>query len=100
MARYDIDRFSQLVASEGFSNIYALPDGEMRNILCDDEALMQSGVRVLRQVLFGEESIPLRKEAAEERRLRVIERKQCQESEAAAQRAMEQEEMYEKPERE
>jgi hypothetical protein len=52
-----------VLASDGFINIYDLPDVEMRNILCDDEALMQFGFRFLRQVLFGEGSIPLRKEA-------------------------------------
>jgi hypothetical protein len=36
----------------------------------------------------------LRKEAAEERRLRLMERKQRHEAEAAARRAMEQDEMY------
>ncbi|MDH4134776.1 MAG: YkgJ family cysteine cluster protein [Gammaproteobacteria bacterium] len=94
MACYDIDRFSQFVASEGFSNIYDIPDVEMRNILVDDEALMQFAFRFLRQVLFGEESIPLRQEAAEERRLRLMERRQRMEAEAAARRAMESDEMY------
>jgi hypothetical protein len=94
MACYDIDRFSQFVASEGFSNIYDIPDVEMRNILVDDEALMQFAFRFLRQVLFGEESIPLRQEAAEERRARLMERRQRMEAEAAARRAMEQDEMY------
>jgi len=97
MVCYDIDRFSQFVASDGFSDIYDLPAQELKDILCDDNALMQFGFRFLRQVLFGEESIPLRKEAAEERRLRLMERKQRQEAEAAARRAMEQDEMYEDP---
>lgn len=100
MVCYDIDRFSQFVASEGFSNIYDLPDVEMRNILCDDEALMQFGFRFLRQVLFGEETIPLRQEAAEERRLRLVERQQRLEAEAAARRLMEQDEMYQAPDEE
>jgi hypothetical protein len=52
---------------------------------------------LLRQVLFGEESIPLRKEAAHERRLRHQEKIQRIETEAAARRAAEQDEMYENP---
>lgn len=97
MVCYDIDRFSQFVASVGFSDIYDLPAQEMKNILCDDVELMQFGFRLLRQVLFGEESIPLRKEAAHERRLRHQEKIQRIETEAAARRAAEQDEMYENP---
>ncbi|MDD2917574.1 YkgJ family cysteine cluster protein [Rhodoferax sp.] len=98
MVCYDIDRFSQFVASEGFSDIYDLPAQELKNILCDDLELMQFGFRFLRQVLFGEESIPLRKEAAQERHLRQQERRQRLETEAAAKRALEQDEMYSDPE--
>jgi len=97
MVCYDLDRFSQFVASDGFSDIYDLPAQEMKNILCDDVELMQFGFRLLRQVLFGEESIPLRKEAAHERRLRHQEKIQRMETESAARRAAEQDEMYENP---
>lgn len=98
MVCYDIDRFSQFVASEGFSDIYDLSAQEMLDILCDDTKLMQFGFRLLRQVLFGEESIPLRKEAAEQRRLRHLARRQRLETEAAARRALEQDDMYADPE--
>lgn len=97
MVCYDIDRFSQFVASDGFSDIYDLPAQEMKDILCDDVELMQFGFRFLRQVLFGEETIPLRQEAAEQRRLRHMERRQRIETEAAARRALEQDEMYGDP---
>ena len=97
MVCYDIDRFSQFVASEGFSDIYDLPASELKDILCDDNALMQFGFRFLRQVLFGEESLPLRKEAAQERRARHQQRQQRLETEAAARRAAEQDEMYDGP---
>ncbi len=60
MVCYAIDRFSQFVASEGFGDIYDLPAEEMKDILCDDVALMQFGFRFLRQVLFGEMSIKRR----------------------------------------
>ena len=98
MVCYDIDRFSQFVASDGFSDIYDLPAQELKDILCDDNALMQFGFRFLRQVLFGEETIALRQEAAEQRRLRHLERAQRLETEAAARRALEQDEMYQDPE--
>ena len=98
MVCYDIDRFSQFVASDGFSDIYDLPAQELKDILCDDNALMQFGFRFLRQVLFGEETIALRQEAADQRRLRHLERRQRLETEAAARRALEQDEMYQDPE--
>lgn len=98
MVCYDIDRFSQFVASESFNRLYDLPAQEMKDILCDDVELMQFGFRFLRQVLFGEESIPLCQEAAQERRLRHQERMQRLETEAAARRAAEQDGMYENPE--
>lgn len=97
MVCYDIDRFSQFMASDGFSDIYDLPAQELKEILCDDVALMQFGFRLLRQVLFGEESIPLRQEASEQRRLRHLEKRQRLETDAAAQRALQQDEMYEDP---
>ncbi len=98
MVCYDIDRFSQFVASESFNRLYDLPAQEMKDILCDDVELMQFGFRFLRQVLFGEESIPLCQEAAQERHLRHQERMQRLEIEAAARRAAEQDGMYENPE--
>ena len=97
MVCYDVDRFSQFVASEGFSEIYDLPAEELQSILCDDTELMQFGFRFLRQVLFGEETIPLRKEAALQRRLLHQERMQRIETEAAARRVAEQDGMYENP---
>ncbi len=71
MVCYDIDRFSQFVASEGFNDLYDLPAQEMKDVLCDDIALMQFGFRFLRQVLFGEMSIPLRAGSAVRRRERL-----------------------------
>jgi Fe-S-cluster containining protein len=98
MVCYDIDRFSQFVASAGFSTIYDLPPPELQRILCDDAELMQFGFRFLRQVLFGEESIALRNEAAQERHLRQQAKIQEIETEAAARLAAQQDEMYENPE--
>ena len=85
------------MARDGFSDIYDLPTQELKDILCDDVALMQFGFRLLRQVLFDEESIPLRQEASEQRRLCHLERRQRMETQAAAQRALQQDEMYEDP---
>ena len=57
----------------------------MKNLLTDDTELMLFGFRFLRQVLFGEESIPLNDEAAKARAEKVRE-KRMQEERAAAER--------------
>ncbi|MFS8087369.1 MAG: YkgJ family cysteine cluster protein [Acidobacteriota bacterium] len=95
MACYDVDRFRQFVASDGFSDLYDLPTEEMQKILSDDTELMLFGFRFLMQVLFGDESIPMRREAVEQRRQRHLEQSQRMEREAAARRMAEQDGMYE-----
>lgn len=64
MTCYDVDRFRMFVASDGFQNNFAIPDEEMRDYLTDDVALMQFGFRFLKQVLFGEETIEMKKPGA------------------------------------
>ena len=60
----------------------------------DDIALMQFAFRFLRQVMFGEESISLNAEAAQERLAKVQEKRLVEEREAAKRRALEAEEGY------
>ena len=67
MACYDVDRFRAFVASDGFAALFDLPAAEMQTILTDDTALMLFGFRFLRQMLFGEATIPLHAAAAAER---------------------------------
>ena len=93
MVCYDIDTFRNFVSSEGFSGLYDLPADEAAKILADDTALRLFGFRFLRQVLFGENSIALKKAGADMRRERVQEKVAQIEREA-----MEQDGMYENPE--
>lgn len=83
MTCYDVDRFRSFVASEAFAAMFELPDEELRDALVDDLRLLQFGWRFLRQVLFGEMSIPMRGEAVEQRRARVAEQRARIEREAA-----------------
>jgi Fe-S-cluster containining protein len=83
MACYDVDRFRAFVASDGFSEIYDIPGDEFRTILEDDSRLMLFAFRFLRQVLFGEASIDLRRESVERRRQRLREQQLRLEREAA-----------------
>jgi hypothetical protein len=91
MACYDVDRLRAFVASDGFAEVYDVPPDEMRAVLEDDVRLLQFGFRLLRQVLFGEETIPLNTQAAERRRTRIAEQRARIEREAAERLAREEE---------
>lgn len=95
MACYDLDRFRAFVASEGFGELYDLPAEEMQKILSEDTELMLFGFRFLKQVLYGENTIPLKQDAAEKRQKHYQEKVQRLEREAAEKRAAEQDGMYE-----
>jgi hypothetical protein len=70
MACYDVDRFREFVASDGFAELFGLPAGEMEKVLADDTELMLFGFRFLSQTLFGETAIPVRSEVADQQRAR------------------------------
>ena len=67
MCSYDIDGFRAFVQQSGFRDIFDLPEGEMETILASDEKLLAFSMRFLRQVLFGEQSIDMKKDAKEKR---------------------------------
>ncbi len=58
MASYDMDRFRRFVTSDSFRKTYNLSDEFYEAIETDDIALMQFGFKLMRQVLYGELSIP------------------------------------------
>ncbi len=97
MVCYDLDTFRSFVTSEGFNELYDLPAEETGKILAGETELMLFGFRFLRQVLFGENSIALKQEAAEKRQARVQAMAQQAEREAREKRAAEQDDMYENP---
>ncbi len=94
MVCYDLDRFRSFVVSEGFNELYDLDTEETIEILGDDTRLMLFGFRFLKQVLFGENTIPLKDEAAAKRMGRYHEKLQRMEQEAVERRLAEQDEMY------
>ncbi len=91
MACYDVDRFREFVDSDGFRDVYDIPADERAGLLADDVKLMLFGFRLLHQVLFGEESIPVRQEATDARRARYREKVARLEREAAERRARDEE---------
>ena len=68
MASYDMDRFRRFVTSDSFKKTYNLSPEFYDAVGKDDVALMQFGFKLLRQVLYGELSIP-EVEGAWEKRL-------------------------------
>ena len=58
MASYDMDRFRRFVTSDSFKKTYNLSEGFYTAVENDDIALMQFGFKLMRQVLYGELSIP------------------------------------------
>lgn len=97
MVCYDLDRFASFVASDGFGSLYDIPEEEMHKILGDETELMLFGFRFLRQVLFGEDSIAMKQEAAERRQQNLREKAAQLEREAAERIAAEQDAMYQNP---
>jgi Fe-S-cluster containining protein len=89
MACYDIDRFREFVFAESFTKLFELKPEERESFATDDAALLQFAFRFLRQVMFGEESIALNAEAAQERLVKVQEKRLIEEREAAKKRALE-----------
>ena len=83
MACYNLDQFRAFVAADSFGQLFALPQEEREKIVGDDVELLQFGFRFLRQVLFGENSIPLNDVAAKERTEMVREKHMKAEREAA-----------------
>ena len=74
LASYDSDGFRDFVASAGFGEVFDLDSSFRQELLQDDVKLIQFGFRLLKQVLFGERTIPLRPDAVQKRSARYRER--------------------------
>jgi len=66
MCSYDIDRFRRFVMSDSFKTVYDLDETTFAEFN-DDIKLMKFGFRLLKQVLFGENTIPEIEGALEKR---------------------------------
>lgn len=87
IACYDIDTFRDYVESSVFQELFALSREEWAQILADDASLLQFAFRYLKQVLFGEMTLPLNDDAAKERLAKWRARQDQIEKEAAEKRA-------------
>lgn len=70
MCSYDMDSFREFVSSDGFREIFDLDSDERARIEKDEDALLQFSLRFLKQVLFGERTIPQKSDARERRVVR------------------------------
>jgi Fe-S-cluster containining protein len=75
MACYDLDRFREFVRSTGFSTTYDIDQATMDELLADDMALLRFGDRMIRQIMYGEETIALKPDALEQHLARRGDRK-------------------------
>jgi len=74
MACYDVDRFREFIKSPGFGQSFVIDDATRKELLEDDLALLKFGDRMIRQVMYGEETIEKKTDAVD----RLVERREEQ----------------------
>jgi uncharacterized protein len=79
MACYDLDRFREFVKSEGFAATFDIDDATRQAVYTDDLALLKFGEQMIRQVMFGEETISKKGDAYESLVARRKEHRQLRE---------------------
>ena len=67
MCSYDIDNFRAFLQSPGFSEVFAMDERQKRELTEDEDKLFQFSCRFLKQVLYGEMSIPVKAGAKDQR---------------------------------
>ncbi len=67
MCSYDLDSFADFILSDGFKSVFDLGDRELDELRGDEDKLLDFSMRFLKQVLFGEHTIPIKAGAREER---------------------------------
>jgi hypothetical protein len=68
LACYDTDRFRGLLLESSFLNRFEVDDEVIEKIRTDDEALLDFGFDWLRFSLFGEKTIKIKGDVAEEKK--------------------------------
>jgi len=97
LGSYDVDGFREFVTSPGFSEVFAVDPEFNSKIVPDDIELLRFGFRLLKQVLFGEITIPLKEDAHTKRLARHRERMAEQPFDRARWLADAQDRLYESP---
>lgn len=63
MCSYDLDSFRDFIAADDFAEVFDLPPAEKTELLTDEDKLLLFAARFLKQVLFGEMTIPVKPNA-------------------------------------
>lgn len=67
MCSYDLDSFREFIQSPGFQALFQVDPQSFQQLKTDDETLLRFAMAFLKQVLFGEENIPMKPDGREER---------------------------------
>jgi len=67
MCSYDVDRLRRFVQTDSFKASYDMDESFYQTMEKEDLALMQFGTRLLKQVLFGDVTIPLKEGIVDKR---------------------------------
>jgi hypothetical protein len=67
MCSYDTDSFREFIQIDGFEKVFELSEEEKKFLIDDEDELLQFACRFLKQVLYGEHSIPTREDAKQSR---------------------------------
>ncbi len=94
MCSYDMDSFRDFIQSAGFQDVFDLAQQAMSELLTDEDKLLQFSLRFLKQVLFGEMSIPVKAGAREKRLGQAKQRLAERQKEMAEQKQREVDERY------
>jgi len=60
LCSYDMDNFREFIAADGFAEVFDLSVDELAELLADEDKLLLFAARFLKQVLFGERTIPVK----------------------------------------
>ncbi len=74
MYSYDLDSFREFIQTEGFLEIYDISSDQMSTLVRDEDKLLKFSMQFLKQVLYGEMTIPMKPDTREKRIRRIRER--------------------------
>ena len=80
MASYDMDRFREFIKSEGFGATFEIDDDLRQKLYEDDLELMRFGDRMIRQIMFGEETLAKKDDAYDQLLSRREEQRQIRDA--------------------
>ena len=84
MCSYDLDSFREFIQTEGFLEIFDISSDQLSTLVRDEDEMLKFSMQFLKQVLYGEKTIPMKPDAREKRIQRMRERMQTSEEETSS----------------